>query len=51
MGTPGEKLAESLEKLKPLQSSGVVGIKADDFTRVHRERLIDNGFIREVIKE
>jgi DNA-binding MarR family transcriptional regulator len=50
MATPGEKLAESLEKLKVLQGNGVVGIKADDFTRVHRERLIDNGFIREVVR-
>lgn len=50
MATPGEKLAESLEKLKALQDSGVVGIKADDFTRVHRERLVEHGFIREVVR-
>jgi hypothetical protein len=50
MATPGEKLAESLEKLKALQDSGVVGIKADDLTRVHRERLINHGFIREVVR-
>lgn len=50
MATPGEKLAESLEKLKTLQDSGVVGIKTDDFSRVHRERLIENGFIREVVR-
>ena len=50
MATPGEKLAESLEKLKALQDSGIVAIKADDFSRVHKERLIKNGFIKEVIK-
>ncbi|MEX1000876.1 MAG: Fic family protein [Crocinitomicaceae bacterium] len=50
MASPGEKLAASLKKLKALQDRGVVGIKADDFTRVHRERLIDHGFIREVVR-
>ena len=50
MVTPGQKLAESLKKLKELQDRGVVGIKAGDLSRVHRERLIDNGFIREVVK-
>lgn len=50
MATPGEKLAESLKKLKALQDNGVVGFKSDDFTRVHRERLIENGFIREVVR-
>lgn len=50
MPTPGEKLAESLEKLKQLQDNGIVGIKASDLSRVHRERLLDNGFIREVIR-
>lgn len=50
MATPGEKLAESLEKLKIIQDQELVAIKASDLTRVHRERLIKNGFIREVIK-
>ncbi len=50
MATPGEKLAESLEKLKKLQDNRVIGIKASDLSRVHRERLVENGFIREVIK-
>lgn len=50
MTTPSEKLAESLEKLKELQDFGIVAIKANDLTRVHRERLIKNGFIKEVIK-
>ena len=50
MSTPGEKLAESLEKLKIIQDQELVAIKASDLTRVHRERLVKNGFIREVIK-
>lgn len=50
MATPGEKLAESLEKLQALHDSGVVVIKADDFTRVHRERLINHGFIKEIVR-
>lgn len=50
MGTPSEKLAESLEKLKELQESGLVGIKTDDLSRTHRERLLNNGFIREVVR-
>ncbi len=50
MATPGEKLAESLEKLKELQDFGFVALKATDLTRVHRERLVKNGFIREVLR-
>ena len=50
MATPGEKLAASLEKLKAIQDQGLVAIKASDLTRGHRERLVKNGFIREVIK-
>lgn len=45
-----EKLAESLEKLKELQAKGYIGIKSGDLSRVHRERLIRNGFLREVLK-
>ncbi|MCY4561662.1 MAG: Fic family protein [Flavobacteriaceae bacterium] len=50
MATPGEKLAESLERLKVIQDKGLVAIKASDLSRVHRERLVKNGLIREVIK-
>ena len=50
MATPREKLAKSLEKLKELQDSGAIAIKATDLTRGHKERLVENGFIREVIK-
>lgn len=51
MATPPEKLAESLAELQKLQDKrGIAIIKADDLSRTHRERLVDNGFIREVIK-
>lgn len=50
MATPSEKLAGSLENLKNLQDKGIIGIKASDLTRVHRERLMENGFLREVLK-
>jgi hypothetical protein len=51
MATPAEKLAESLAGLEKLQNDrGVAIIKADDLSRTHKERLVENGFIREVIK-
>jgi len=51
MATPAEKLAESLVKLEKLQNErGIAIIKADDLSRTHKERLIENGFIREVMK-
>ncbi len=50
MATPGEKLAESLEKLEGIQSKGIIGIKSSDLSKVHRKRLVENGFIREVFK-
>ena len=50
MATPSEKLAESLETLKTLQHRGVVAIRSGDLSRTHRERLCQNGFLKEVIK-
>ena len=51
MATPSEKLAESLTELQKLQNNrGIAIIKADDLSRTHKERLAENGFIREVIK-
>ncbi|MDP4845364.1 MAG: Fic family protein, partial [Salibacteraceae bacterium] len=49
MATPGEKLAESIEKLKELQDRGVVAIRSNDLTQTHRERLAKNQFIKEVL--
>jgi len=50
MTTPSEKLAESLEILKQIQDRDIIAIQAKDITRTHRERLMKNGFLKEVIK-
>jgi hypothetical protein len=50
MATPADKLAQSLAALKALQDAGVVAIRTSNLSRVHRERLLKNGFIREVMK-
>lgn len=50
MPSPSEKLAESLEVLHSLQRAGGIAIRARDLSRTHRERLVENGFLREVIK-
>ena len=50
MAAPSEKLAQSLELLKKLQNRGIVAIHTSYMTRTHRERLLKNGFIQEVMK-
>lgn len=50
MAAPADKLAASLAVLKELQDAGRVALRAKDMTRTHRERLLRNGFIREVMK-
>ena len=50
MPTPHDKLAESLAVLKKLQDQGIVAIQTKNMTRTHRERLVKNGFIKEVMK-
>ena len=50
MATPQDKLAESLAVLKKLQDKGIVAIHTKNMTRTHRERLLKNGFIKEVMK-
>jgi hypothetical protein len=50
MASPSDKLAQSLESLKQLQDQGHVALRASDLSRTHRERLLKNGFIREVMK-
>jgi hypothetical protein len=51
MAKPSEKLAESLKVLGELQNRrGIAIIKADQLSRTHRERLLEKGFIREVLK-
>jgi hypothetical protein len=50
MATPSEKLAESLEALRALQQDGVVAVRSRHLSRTHRERLIENSFLQEVMK-
>jgi hypothetical protein len=50
MAAPNEKLAESLDVLKALQAGGRRVFRSDDLSRVHRERLVANGFLQEVMK-
>ena len=50
MVRPHEKLAESLQALRALQERGVVAVRSGDLTRTHRERLVRNGFLQEVMK-
>ena len=51
MATPAERLAQSLEILSKFQNTkGLAVIKANELPRIHKERLIANGFIREVLR-
>src|SRR5215471_17519132 len=51
MASPSEKLAESLEILHGLQNAnGAAAIRAGDMSRTHRERLLANDYLQEVIK-
>jgi len=47
---PHEKLAKSLEILRALQARDVVAVRSADLTRTHRERLVKNGFLQQVMK-
>ena len=51
MAKPNEKLAASLVRLKNLQKGGRRVFRSLELTRVHRERLLKNGFIQEVMKD
>lgn len=48
--SPADKLAQSLSALKALQDQQRVGIQSSELTRTHRERLLQQGFLREVMK-
>lgn len=50
MADPSEKLAASLEALHALKKQGLGAIRSRDLSRTHRERLVRNGFLQEVIK-
>ncbi|MFC4726450.1 Fic family protein [Glycocaulis abyssi] len=50
MATPQEKLASSLEALKALQDRQGMVVRSADLSRTHRERLVANGFLIEVMR-
>lgn len=51
MEKPAEKLAKSLELLKSLQNNdGIAAIRSKDLPDNHRRRLLENGFIKKVIR-
>jgi hypothetical protein len=50
MATPNEKLAASLAILRDLQKDGRRVFRSQELGRTHRERLLRNGFLQEVMK-
>jgi len=50
LAEPQAKLADSLNALKALQEDGRRVFQSRKLGRTHRERLLQNGFLREVIK-
>ncbi len=50
MATPQEKTARSLERLHKLQEGGRRVFRSQELSRVHRDRLVQQGFLREVMK-
>lgn len=50
MAQSSEKLADSLSALKKIQDQGIVAIRTGQLSRTHRQRLLNAGFIREVMK-
>ena len=49
MATARERLASSLEVLERLQRDGRRVLRTTELTRIHRERLLANGFVRRVV--
>ena len=47
---PQQKLGTSLDELKTLQQGGRRVFQSKELGRVHRERLLKNGFLRQVMK-
>ena len=49
--TPAQrKLADALNALKKLQDAGMTVVKSSNLTRVQRESLVNNGFLRLIVK-
>jgi hypothetical protein len=49
MATPNQKLAASLKVLRALQKGGRRVFQTQDLSRIHRERLLQSGFLQEVM--
>jgi fido (protein-threonine AMPylation protein) len=50
MASPNQKLAASLSRLRILQRNGRRVFQSEDLTRIHRQRLLDSGFLQEAVK-
>lgn len=50
MPQPHEKLADALDALRRLQEDGRRVFQSSELSRSHRERLLKNGFLQEVMK-
>ena len=50
LATPNERLAASLSALRALQKGGRRVFRSKEISRVHRDRLLQNGFLQTVIK-
>jgi hypothetical protein len=50
VAAPNENLAASLTALQVLQKDGRRVFRSEELTRLHRERLLRNGFVQEVMK-
>ncbi|BCS51827.1 hypothetical protein GSVR_01350 [Geobacter sp. SVR] len=49
--TPAQRrLADALDVLKKLQDGGKTAVKSSDLTRLQRESLVSNGFLRLIVK-
>ena len=51
MAAPNEKLAASLTVLRELQKDGRRVFRNKELSRIHRERLLKNGFLKEVTRD
>jgi len=50
LATPNEKLAASLSVLHELQEDGRRVFQSSELSRVHRDRLLEHGFMQQVMK-
>lgn len=50
MATPAERLADSLEELRKLQEENKTVLQTEELSRTNRERLLENGFLKEVMR-